>query len=181
MTITKLFILLSASDGFAQGLGLAFVLFIIWLYYYIRNKNREISHNRNIERNPYNVNEILYAANKNIEYKDWGSAIMNYEKALRIDRNNFEATLILGLIFHSKKEYDKSIPLINKAMAYMFHIEHDSNKMKEISKKYDENIALLFYYYGHIAFMDNDIEKANRFKNLANMYRNGIVLEKNLY
>ena len=93
--------------------------------------------------------------------------ISKFKKMYRIDNMNFLANLYLAIHNYEMKEYAKAKIFLENFFEKILVTEKDLIKYAPEIVEYGDDAGLASYYYGHIFYMDGELEIANKYKKQA--------------
>ena len=153
-----------SSGGEALLVGAIIGLGMFLLIYFIRtakSKGQKAISDYQLKKDPYNINALIKSGFDKL-VSDNSGAISQFEKVRRIQQNNFAASIGLSIAFHLDKQYAKSKKL------FLEIFDSKTISTPEESENVDMFIiALAGYLFGHIAYMDGDVDMAGKRKQFA--------------
>lgn len=147
----NLFVLLSGG-GEALFVGLAIgllTLLVSFIYNSLKPKVQQVTTNIMVNVNPNDVKNLIKKGYFEIEKKEYTLAINYFQKAINIDSNNLDAISGVAFAYHMIKDYTNSKK----------YIEDFQNKATIDSIDYPLT-AIITYLYGHICYMEGNIDQA---------------------
>tara|TARA_B100001287_G_C22629956_1_gene504587 strand:+ start:95 stop:1249 length:1155 start_codon:yes stop_codon:yes gene_type:complete len=137
------------------------------------------------------INQIFQNADNEIKNSNFKKGIEYYKLILKIEPNNHNAYMLLGLAYHKIKYYDESIKNYEKAIKlkpnfamtyfYLGNIFYDLKKTKDAIKNYKEAIKLQDNLVGAHFNLGNLFYGLKEFKDAIKSYKIAAKLDPNFF
>jgi len=147
----------SGGEGvFGAIVGAIILSIIFWIVPKIISSGKKAASKIIVEINPNDVKSLMQLGQAEVSKRNYSNAIEYYLRALNNDQFNIEALSSIAFAYHMKKDYKNS-----KKYIEIFQDNFDGSKD-------DNSMAIIMtYLYGHICFMDGNLEQSSNWKQTA--------------
>lgn len=150
-------VILSGGEGIFFAVVIAIICTVFfWIIPKITSSTKKVASKILVEINPNDVKNLIKLGQAEVSKRNYRSAIEYYLRALNNDQFNIEALASISFAYHMIKDYENS-----KKYIEIFQDNFDGSKD-------DNSMAIIMtYLYGHICFMEGNLEQSSNCKQNA--------------